>query len=445
MNMIRTATTVGDKRDKQTLFSNKYAANDGQNIDRSGSILVRLLAARVAPVARTTYVEEVIRMFNTDQTLMTIPVLDGDTPVGLLPRAKVFLEFTRDSGRAIYARRPVSSLMVEGPLIVDADTPIDALRRHIVQKRPESLQDGFVITEAGKYIGVGTSMGILQLGLHETELRTRELNQAKRAAEEANTAKTRFLANMSHELRTPLNAIIGFSELISNEMMGPVLTPVYKTYAEDINVSGKLLLDIVNDILDITKVEDARQEIDLHAVDVVAVIDAVMPLAREQAQKKHIILSVQARSDLPAIIGNVPFMRQILLNLISNAIKFSNPRSTVTISADIAADDVVLEVRDQGIGIPAAKLDQVCQPFVQVANAMTRKEQGTGLGLPIVASLIERLGGSLNYEASLMSAPRQLFGFAPRPNGYAGAGAVLRGAGSWLGGIGATPSPRSAS
>lgn len=357
------------------------------------------IARYVRPVAPKVAGVEAIEMFNRDPTLTAMPVIDDGDVVGLLTRQKVFLNFSRQFGHAVFAHRPVSRLMSASPLIVDAGTTLDELRHRVVNEAPTALEDGFVITKDGRYLGIGTSLGILRLGMAQTESRARELAEAKKTAEQANAAKSRFLANMSHELRTPLNAIIGFSEMIATETLGPHHSPRYKEYAEDINGSGRLLLDIINDILDMSKIEAGHFKLDSDAVEVSAVVQGAVRLVRDRARKKGVAIDIDMGSGLPDARADVRAVRQILLNLLSNAIKFSRSGSRITVYVDVVHDALRICVADQGVGISKDDLKRVSDPFFQVENEMTRKEQGTGLGLPIVVSLAERMNATFNLES----------------------------------------------
>lgn len=357
------------------------------------------IARCVRPIEPHIAGVEAIEIFNRDPTLTAMPVIDDGDVVGLLTRQKVFLNFSRQFGHAVFARRPVSRLMSSSPLIVDACTTLDELRHRVINEAPTALEDGFVITKNGRYLGIGTSLGILRLGMAQTESRARELAEAKRAAEHANAAKSRFLANMSHELRTPLNAIIGFSEMIAAETLGPHNTPRYKEYAEDINGSGRLLLDIINDILDMSKIEAGHFKLELDAVDIPSIVQGAVRLVRDRADKKGVIVAIDMDKDLPNPRADVRAVRQILLNLLSNAIKFSRTGTEITVHVDVTPETLKICVADQGVGISEGDLKRVCDPFFQVENEMTRKEQGTGLGLPIVVSLAERMKAGFDLES----------------------------------------------
>ncbi len=227
-----------------------------------------------------------------------------------------------------------------------------------------------------------------------------ELRAAWREAETASRAKTEFLANMSHELRTPLNAIIGFSEVLKSEMLGPLGTSRYRYYAQDIFDSGHHLLELINDILDISKVEAGEFELHDEPSDLPDVIQQAVRLVRERAEAARIEIAVQADPALPRLLIDQRLIKQCVINLLSNAIKFSLGPGRVAVHAARASDGaVLLRVADAGRGIAEADIAKVLQPFCQVESAFSRSHQGTGLGLPLTKSFIEAHGGSLELRS----------------------------------------------
>ena len=231
-----------------------------------------------------------------------------------------------------------------------------------------------------------------------------KMAQAWAQADLANRAKTDFLANMSHELRTPLNAIIGFSEILSNEHLGALKNDRYLEYAQDIHSSGQHLLSIINDVLDMSKIEAGKLDIHEEEILVEALLTSTVRMVRERAVKQSIEIVCRVADPDQLIVGDERAMKQCLLNLLSNAVKFSDPDSTVTIEASIANDGkTVLTVADQGIGMTDEELERALQPFGQAHTSTTRAYGGTGLGLPITKGLIEAHGGSM----TIVSAPGQ--------------------------------------
>jgi cell cycle sensor histidine kinase DivJ len=215
-------------------------------------------------------------------------------------------------------------------------------------------------------------------------------------------AKSQFLANMSHELRTPLNAIIGFSEMMTAEMFGPLGNPRYKEYATHVKESGEHLRDLINDVLDVSKMEAGRYHLELERVSVPTVLDEALKTISVSAGKRKIKLDVQFPEGLPRVTADRRAVKQMLLNLLANAVKFTPEGGTVATAARVEEADMVIEVRDTGIGIPKAALKRLAQPYEQVVRrrrAEAPDEQGTGLGLALVKAFAAAHGGTLRVES----------------------------------------------
>jgi signal transduction histidine kinase len=231
---------------------------------------------------------------------------------------------------------------------------------------------------------------------------TAALRAAKEQAELANRTKSEFLANMSHELRTPLNAIIGFSQIMTQQMFGPLGSPRYREYAGDVLASSQHLLQIINDILDMAKIEAGRVELHEGALALETVFDDCLRLVRERANTAEIRLKRDLPDGVPPLHGDERLIKQILLNLLSNAVKFTPRGGTVSLQARMAVDGgIVLSVEDTGIGIAAADIPKVLQPFGQVDGTYARSHGGTGLGLSIVRALVELHGGSFRLDSEV--------------------------------------------
>lgn len=229
-----------------------------------------------------------------------------------------------------------------------------------------------------------------------------QLMMAKEEAEAASRAKSDFLANMSHELRTPLNAILGFSQVLMDEMMGPLGNAKYREYCRDIVQSGEHLLALINDILDMAKVESGKMALDEEWLDANESLEAALLLVRERAANNRIQIRKQIPNPPPAIWGDTRRLRQVWINLFSNAVKFTPQGGSVDIRCELQADGrLEIAVVDTGIGIAEEDIERVQQPFSQVANALSRSHEGTGLGLSLCRSLIELHGGELHIESRI--------------------------------------------
>ena len=257
---------------------------------------------------------------------------------------------------------------------------------------------------ARKYSGdeLGALVDGFNAMLAETEAHKIELSSARREAESANQMKSDFLAQMSHELRTPLNAILGFSDFMLNEPHGPLGHESYREYTKDIHGGGQHLLGVINDILDMSKIEAGA--IDLHEdiLDPEKLLDDSTGLLRERAAKAGINLRAEVAPGLPHLYVDCQLIKRCLLNLLYNSIKFTPSGGQVTVRADGGQGDaIVLTVIDNGVGIASHNIERCLTPFGQAENVMSRSHDGTGLGLPMVKSLVELHGGTLELASAL--------------------------------------------
>jgi len=237
---------------------------------------------------------------------------------------------------------------------------------------------------------------IKQRKLHEAELMA-----SKEAADLANKSKSDFLANMSHELRTPLNAILGFSEIIRNQILGPIEEIKYTEYARDIYESGTHLLDIINDILDLSKIEAGRLEVHEGRVDIAELFGICQRLIEPKVAENNLHLTVEKPESLPCLMADHRLMKQILLNLLSNAVKFTPEGGLIRVSAVLSENGaLVISVEDSGIGMDEKGVERALALFGQVDTSFSRKHQGSGLGLPLVIAFTERQGGTFDLDTA---------------------------------------------
>ena len=359
-------------------------------------------ALRVPPVTSVTRCAQVYDRFSADVDLIAVPVVDDGRPIGLVYRGEFEHRLAHAYGRALYEKKPISTLMDSEPLVVECGIAVEDLGHLIASDRPSALLRGFVITDQGRYLALGTALSLLQASLVRTEQRSLELEQAYAAADSANRTKSGFLANMSHELRTPLNAIIGFAEVMQDEVMGP-LPERYKTYAADILTSGNHLLGMVNDLLDMAKIEAGRYELRESRIRVVDTIDSAIRILHETASRNGVSIATDVGvEDGLRLKADERSFRQMLLNLLSNAIKFTAAGGRIQVRAGSTAEaEFCVEVVDDGIGMSDEHQRIALTPFGQVSANFDRRYQGTGLGLPLVKSLIELHGGRLVIESAL--------------------------------------------
>ena len=276
-------------------------------------------------------------------------------------------------------------------------------------------------TKDGGYVSVGTD--ITALKTHEeklidsekrlmatvSDLRTSQQRSAeltekyaaeKTRAEEANQAKSKFLANMSHELRTPLNAIIGFSEIMESNMFGPLGSEKYHEYCSDIRGSGQYLLEVINDILDMSKIEAGRIRLDFEDLALDSLLGEAMRVVSARAEEKQLNVTARISPDLQ-LRADRRALKQVMLNLLSNAVKFTHPGGRITVRGRVSGECIVLAIADTGIGIAKDALTKLGRPFEQVESQLTKSHQGSGLGLAISKSLVELHGGSMRIRSTL--------------------------------------------
>ncbi len=276
--------------------------------------------------------------------------------------------------------------------MVSVGTDITLLKRH--QERLRDSERRLMAT-----IGdLSSSQKKLERQKSELSIANANYQAEKERAEAANKAKSEFLANMSHELRTPLNAILGFSEILTNGMFGPLGSPKYCEYSKDIHDSGKHLLNVINDILDMSKIEAGHMRIQCEAVDLKPLIEESLRLTAIAAEEKNIAIH-QRLCDGLNMFGDRRALKQVMLNLLSNAVKFTNEGGSIELRTRRLEKGVVLTIADTGIGIPKESLSKIGQPFEQVQSQYAKSKGGSGLGLAISRSLIGLHGGDMRIRS----------------------------------------------
>jgi signal transduction histidine kinase/HAMP domain-containing protein len=435
-NLVEVTAEDGFKDRERALVSIERS----RRLNISGTMAALLLGVMIAilltrymirPIAAASHAAR--RIAQGELNVEITPV--GNDEFGLLLNSMTVM---RDNirhmmEREIAARRSAQSRLVsaidsstEAVILVDAEDRILLCNSQVAEFFP-GLAGGFlagaqlpaVIEETlakpgreicladGRWLRLTRSGaadgGSVILGTDITSLKDREtlLQAAKEEAEEANQAKSAFLANMSHELRTPLNAIIGFSEVIREAMMGPVSLR-YKEYAQDIFTSGQHLLGLVNEVLDLSKIEVGRFELDEDAVDVAEVIHICDRIIRPRTLAAGLEFACRVSADLPFVRADERRLKQILLNLLSNAVKFTRTGGRVVVSAAAeSTGEIRISVSDTGIGMRPEDVPIALEPFRQLDEGKNRRYAGTGLGLPMAQHLVQLHGGKLSIETGL--------------------------------------------
>jgi signal transduction histidine kinase/ActR/RegA family two-component response regulator len=381
--------------------------------------MIRQVARRLEPVTAETLGAEIYTRFEQEPNTLAIAVVDeAGRPVGLVERNAFFLKMGAAYGRALFAARPVVVLMDTTPIVVDADTPLSAFLAEAMQTSIGALLRGFIVTEQGRYLGVGTALDLLVGAFQENERRAADMTEladqrlranqeaedavralaaARDAAEAANRAKSEFLANMSHEIRTPLNGVMGVASALARTS----LTARQREMVRLIEISADSLQVLLSDVLDVARVEAGRLEISAEPFDVRDTAFAVAELFRAKAEEKGLELSVQlARQVGRRHVGDAVRLKQILANLLSNAVKFTETGAvslTVSASPELGgAQALAFAIEDTGIGFDDDTAARLFTRFAQADGSITRRFGGTGLGLSISAALAELMGGRID-------------------------------------------------
>jgi len=367
---------------------------------------VERLITPLPPISLHMRYGEAFELFTQHASTPCLAVInDQDEPIALLSRQDFYIAFSQPLVRAVYEKRSIARFMASHfiqspPLQVDHALTIEELKDLITTAAPRAAIDGFIITRDGKYAGIGSGVGLLGISLERAREQIVDLEEARRAAQRANHAKSTFLASISHELRTPLNAIIGFSELLQRRYAGP-LNDKQSEYVSDVLRSGTHLLALINDILDLSKAEAGKLDLVEGEVDLNGIVRLSLRMLAPRAAEKDIELSSHLPHRPLRVWGDHQKLKQVLLNLLSNAVKFTPQGGHVRVSALV--DDVgapVLTVEDDGIGIAAQDIDKVLLPFERAQTQMGLATEGTGIGLPLSKSFVESHGGTLRLDSA---------------------------------------------
>jgi PAS domain S-box-containing protein len=272
--------------------------------------------------------------------------------------------------------------------------------REVIGKVPQGGLIPLFMT-MGRLPGTGKFCAVLR-DITQWKNAEEELVASRRAAEAANAQKSDFLAKISHEIRTPLNAIIGFSEVMMEERFGPIGNERYRDYLRDIHVSGAHLMSLINDLLDLSKIEAGKLELSFESVAVNEVIQECVALMQPQANRERIIIRTSLAADVPNVVADLRSLRQILLNLLSNAIKFTQPGGQVIVSTSLEEKgEVVIRIRDTGIGMSEKDIETALKPFRQLATTGRGRAEGTGLGLPLTKALTEANRATFSIDSAV--------------------------------------------
>lgn len=331
-------------------------------------------------------------------------------PIALIDRVTLKIIQANPAAISLIGLEDEGLTEVSVPQLFDDHEALLKIQQQLDENTQEGPTEICLTTRRNEKIWVNISVARVQfarrpaalVGMQDVTEKHREADALREARDEATAAsrsKSEFLANMSHELRTPLNAIIGFSETIEREMFGPVGNMRYREYAEDIHNSGVHLLNLINDILDLSKIEAGHFKLHPDTVDLKTVTSGAIRIVQHRAAQSQIVMREEADEDNLDMMVDERAMKQVLINLLSNAVKFSPDGSIVTLKTQRWHDGVRLSVIDQGAGISAEDIPRALAPFTQLDGSLSRMHEGTGLGLPLAKHLVELHGGELTIES----------------------------------------------
>ncbi len=363
------------------------------------------IADCIAPLSPATTCGQAFDELVDDETRVAVPVIDDrGRVVGLVERHKLVLQFAKRFVRELYQKRSITVMMDRNPPIVDAWTPIESLSDHVVNARANDQLGDLVVTRDDHYIGVASALSLLKRLRELSNRRLEEATAAKADALRANRAKSELLANMSHELRTPLNAVIGYTEMLEEDFSDRGELDAELADLGRIKGAARHLLQMINDVLDLSKIEAGKIELHIESFELAELLDQVVSTTQPLLATNRNTLQVHCAQGLGRMQSDLTKLRQVLINLVSNAAKFTQD-GRILIETTRGLDEeggalVVFEVRDTGIGMTPSQLGRLFQPFVQADAETTRKYGGTGLGLAISRRLCRLMGGDVTATST---------------------------------------------
>jgi signal transduction histidine kinase len=363
-------------------------------------LVVELSLAAINELYRSILVgrSDAASLLRTDGTLLTrVPFSEAN--VGRVANGRIFVRYLPESRRGVFDE----VVVIDGKRRVVGYAQVGTTDLLVVfsQETEIALADWWRSLQFYIPVFVLVSTVVIGLGVYVVRLirRDERLAQAQHAqllaAEAGSRAKSAFLATISHELRTPLNAILGFSGLLADQAHGPLGAPQYREYVNDIHRSGSYLMDLIEDMLDAVRLEAGALKLTPEPVDLEAEIRSVFAALRAEAERKRLVFTSEVAADVPLLELDLRALRRILLNLVGNAVKFTDAGGTIAVRGTLDGPCVVVAVSDTGIGIAPEKIGLLGRPFVQVDDSLARRHAGSGLGLAICKGLAEAMGGRL--------------------------------------------------
>ncbi len=431
-----TASIVGDRNTAALLFNDDKQAETNLNVfsvnpaivqaclySEKGEVFARYVSKRYEYDAKCPADHTTTEGIENQRIKVMQPVVKMQDTIGY-----IYLESTQDQvDRYIERQITIALLVSSAALFISYLLAINLQRgisrpilnlsdiaRQVSKSRDYTIratQLGDAVLEANNELVILTesfNAMLTEIGDREQQLKQKntELEKARDVAESANRSKSQFLANISHELRTPLNAIIGFSSILMNQLFGALGDPKYMEYSKDINESGVHLLDIINDILDLSKAEAGKLTLTYEEVHVGKSISKCVTILSERAQKGGVTIATNVPKMMPALVADRLRFIQILLNIMSNAVKFTNEGGHVDVAVHTLDNKgevthFVVTVKDNGIGMSQMDIEKAFQSFGQVDSGLNRKYEGTGLGLPLTKKLLELHQGAIEIVSEL--------------------------------------------